>query len=46
MAVQNDGQLDMGFFDSEVIENFVEEQQRKEEERIKRESFSLGKTVM
>lgn len=32
MAVQNDGQLDMGFFDSEVIENFVEEQQRTEEE--------------
>lgn len=32
MAVQNDGQLDMGLFDSEVIENFVEEQQRTEEE--------------
>ena len=32
MVVQNDGQLDMGFYDEEVIENIIEEQQRTEEE--------------
>lgn len=32
MAVQNDGQLDMGFYDEEVIENIIKEQQRTEEE--------------
>lgn len=31
---QNDGQLNMGFYDDDVIETFVEERQRTEEENI------------
>lgn len=32
MVVQKDGQLDMGFYNDEIIESIVEEQQRTEEE--------------